>query len=114
MMNAIGSGVQFDAAVIDSAPSRLSDKGCPARIDPVNHLSGAVAPKLLVITGRRDRVLGPEETREFREKAAAMGADTVDGEDFAHPYMDQSWDVHMHREALVREHLLHRERLPGR
>jgi alpha/beta superfamily hydrolase len=106
MMNAIGSGVEFDAAVIDSAPSRLSSYGCPDRIDPVNQLTERNAPKLLVITGKRDQVLGPKDTREFRKKAGAMGAKTVDGEDFAHPYMDRAYDVHLQRVRLVQEHLL--------
>jgi alpha/beta superfamily hydrolase len=106
MMNAIGSGVEFDAAVIDSAPSRLSSYGCPDRIDPVNQLTEANAPKLLIITGKRDQVLGPKDTRELREKAGAMGAQTYDGENFAHPYMDRIYDVHLQRARLVREHLL--------
>lgn len=106
MMNTIGSGVEFDAAVIDSAPSKLSSYGCPSRIDPVNHLSAAVASKLLIITGKRDQVLGPKDTRELREKAAQLGAKTYDGEDFAHPYMDRAYDVHLRRNNLVREHLL--------
>ena len=106
MMNVIGSGVEFDAAVIDSSPSRLSDYGCPARIDPVNHLTGYIAPKLLVMTGKRDQVLSPKQTRELREKAAEMGAETVDDADFAHPYMDRAYDVHLRRAKLVQEHLL--------
>lgn len=106
MLNAIGLGVDFDAAVIDSSPSKLSDKGCPARIDPVSHISGTTAPKLLVITGKRDQVLPPAETRELREKAGAMGAKTIDGDDFAHPYMDGSYDVHVRRINLIREYLL--------
>ncbi len=106
MMNAIGSGVEFDAAVIDSAPSRLSSYGCPDRIDPVNHLSEAVAPKLLIITGKRDQVLGSKDTRELREKAGELGAKTYNGDDFAHPYMDRAFDVHLQRARLVQEHLL--------
>lgn len=106
MMNTIGSGVEFDAAVIDSAPSRLSSYGCPDRIDPVNHLSETSSAKLLIITGKRDQVLGPKDTRELREKAAAMGAKTYDGENFAHPYMDRIYDVHLQRARLVQEHLL--------
>ncbi|UCH47627.1 MAG: alpha/beta hydrolase [Betaproteobacteria bacterium] len=106
MMNTIGAGVDFDAAVIDSAPSRLSNYGCPDRIDPVNHLSEASATKLLIITGKRDQVLGPKDTRELREQAGAMGAKTYDGENFAHPYMDRMYDVHLQRVRLVQEHLL--------
>ena len=106
MMNVIGSGVEFDAAVIDSAPSRLSTYGCPSRIDPVNHLTEAVAPKILFITGKRDQVLGPKDTRELREKGAALGAATVDDEYFAHPYMDESYEVQLRRARLVEDYLL--------
>lgn len=106
MMNTIGSGVEFDAAVIDSAPSRLSSYGCPDRIDPVNHLSDAVAPKLLIITGKRDQVLGAKDTRELREKAGELGAKTYNGDAFAHPYMDHAYDVHLLRVRLVQEYLL--------
>lgn len=109
MLNAIGSGVDFDAAVIDSSPSKLSDEGCPARIDPVGHVSAVTAPKLLVITGKRDQVLPPAETGELREKAAALGAMTFDGDNFSHPYMDRSHEVHLRRAQLVRDYLLNRE-----
>jgi predicted esterase len=109
MLNAIGSGVEFDAAVIDSSPSKLSDKGCPARIDPVSHVTVATAPRLLVITGKGDQVLPPVETGELREKAAAMGARTIDGDGFAHPYMDRSYDVHLRRTNLVRDYLLRQQ-----
>jgi len=108
MMNVIGSGVEFDAAVIDSAPSRLSTYGCPSRIDPVNHLSEAVAPKILFITGQRDQVLGPKDTRELREKGAALGAATIDDALFAHPYMDGSRQEQLRRARLVEDHLLRR------
>lgn len=106
MMNVIGSGAEFDAAVIDSSPSTLSEHGCPARIDPVNHLSGDNAPRLFVITGKRDQVLSPKQTRELREKAAALGAKTYDGNDFAHPYMDQAYDVHLRRVKMVQNYLM--------
>ena len=33
ILNAIGSGAQFDRAVIDSSPSRFSSYGCPEEID---------------------------------------------------------------------------------
>ncbi len=106
IMNAIGSGARFDAAVIDSSPSKLSDRGCPETIDPVNHVSAAIAPKLLVVTGKRDQVLPPAQTRELRQKAAAMGARTIDGDNFAHPYMDRSYDVHQRRTKLIRDYFL--------
>lgn len=109
MMNVIGSGVEFDAAVIDSSPSRMSAYGCPERIDPVNHLSRKSARKLLVITGKQDQVLDASHTRELREQAAALGASTMDDDAFAHPYMDHSYQVQLRRARLVRDHLLRLE-----
>ncbi len=109
MMNVIGSGVDFDAAVIDSSPSRMSAYGCPGRIDPVNHLSRKSATKLLVITGKQDQVLSASQTRELRERAAALGARTIDDDVFAHPYMDHSYQVQLRRAELTRDHLLREE-----
>jgi hypothetical protein len=112
MMNVIGSGVDFDAAVIDSSPSRMSTYGCPGRIDPVRHLSPGIATKLLVITGKRDQVLSAGQTRELREQAAALGAETIDDAAFAHPYMDHSAQVQMRRARLTRDHLLGPTQMP--
>ena len=53
ILNVIGSGVKYDAAVIDSSPSLLSTYGCPKRIDPLVNLP-QVASKLLIITGQKD------------------------------------------------------------
>ena len=106
MMNVIGSGVDFDAAVIDSSPSRMSVHGCPESIDPVRYLSRAVAPRIMVVTGKQDQVLPAGQTRELREQAASMGSRTVDGASFAHPFMDASWQIHQKRASLVRNYLL--------
>ena len=100
MMNVIGSGVTFDAAVIDSSPSRFSRHGCPERIDPVNHLSYD-SHNILVITGNIDQVLGPEMTTEFREEAELRGAVTMAGRNFAHPFMDRNPYVHKYRMETV-------------
>lgn len=109
MMNVIGSGVAFDAAVVDSSPSRMSVHGCPERIDPVRHLSARFASRLLVITGKQDQVLPMAQTRELREQAAVLGARTVDDEAFAHPFMDSSYKVHTRRARMIEDHLLRLE-----
>ena len=109
MMNVIGSGVAFDAAVVDSSPSRMSVHGCPERIDPVRHLSASFASRLLVINGRQDQVLSMAQTRELREQAAVLGARTVDDEAFAHPFMDSSYKVHTRRARMIEDHLLRLE-----
>ncbi|ODN65784.1 alpha/beta hydrolase [Methylophaga muralis] len=96
MANVIGSGVQFDRAVIDSSPSRLSPHGCPERIDPAENIP-ADAKNLLVITGEIDSVLGNDMTSEFRERAEQKGAIVFHGPNYAHPFMDSSHEIHNER-----------------
>lgn len=105
IMNVIGRGVDFDRAVIDASPSRFSPYGCPERIDPVVHLPND-ASRLLVITGRRDSVLGPGMTAELRREAARRGAATLDDAHFDHPFMDRSPAVQQRRLALVHRFLV--------
>ncbi|MFN3579696.1 MAG: alpha/beta hydrolase [Pseudomonas sp.] len=105
VMNVIGQGALFDAAVVDSSPSRLSEHGCPVAVDPIEHLSEEQAGRLLVITGDRDTVLDNSMIGALREEAARMGLDTYRGRDLAHPFMD-SPAAHARRTALIREHLL--------
>lgn len=95
VMNAIGAGVQYDLAVIDSSPSRFSGHGCPESIDPINNLPED-ASKLLVITAKRDQVLKPAMTTPLRAEAKKRGAKVLNG-DFAHPYMDSDPNAHRKR-----------------
>ena len=104
ILNVIGSGVEYDAAVIDSSPSILSDYGCPERIDPLVNLPQD-ASKLLVITGQKDSVLGERMTSKLRESSHARGAKTVHGKNYAHPFMDRSVVIHNQRMGLVMNHL---------
>lgn len=104
MMNAIGSGAQFDAAVIDSSPSRFSPFGCPKKLDPVNNLPQN-AKNLLVITGQLDRVLKPNMTSELRVSAKNRNAKVFDGKAYAHPFMDRSQDIHLERMGMIIEFL---------
>ena len=96
MANVIGSGAQFDRAVIDSSPSRLSPHGCPERIDPSENIP-VDANNILVITGEKDSVLGPEMTSEFRDRAEQKGAAVFNGSNYAHPFMDSSYEIHNER-----------------
>ncbi|MES9991475.1 MAG: alpha/beta fold hydrolase [Candidatus Thiodiazotropha sp.] len=100
IMNAIGSGVKYDAAVIDSSPSKFSDYGCPDRIDPVNNLPHD-ASKIFVITGKKDQVLNPDMTSPLRIEAQQRGAKVIDGVNFAHPYTDRNLEVHKARVKLI-------------
>jgi len=94
--NAIGSGLAFDRAVIDSSPSRFSPYGCPKAIDPTENIPED-AEKMLVITGAIDSVLKPKMTSEFREIARLKGASVFDGPNYSHPFMDRNIDVHFDR-----------------
>lgn len=94
--NAIGSGLAFDRAVIDSSPSRFSPYGCPKAIDPAEHIPED-ARKMLVITGAIDSVLSHKMTSEFRESARLKGAAVFDGPNYSHPFMDRNRDVHFDR-----------------
>lgn len=100
IMNAIGSGVEYDSAIIDSSPSKFSDYGCPETIDPVNNLPHD-ASKIFVITGKKDQVLGYDMTSPLRIEAQQRGAKVLDGDDFSHPYMDRDLAVHKARTKLV-------------
>lgn len=95
MMNAIGSGLEYDRALIDSSPSQFSNYGCPKKIDPIKHLPED-ASKLFVITGKHDQVLGEEMTGPLRVEAEKRNAKVLNGE-FAHPYMDSDFDAHQKR-----------------
>lgn len=105
IMNAIGSGVEYDAAVIDSSPSRISDYGCPENIYPVNNLP-IDAKKILVITGKQDQVLSPDMTSLLRVEAQKRGSKVIDGDEFSHPFMDQERAVHRKRMKIVLDHLM--------
>ena len=94
--NAIGSGVHFDKAVIDSSPSRFSTYGCPEEIDPVNNVPED-ASNIYVITGQRDTVLNSTMTSELRILAKNRGAKVYDGREFAHPFMDRNYVIHQDR-----------------
>ena len=96
ILNAIGSGVHFDKAVIDSSPSKFSNYGCPEKIDPINNLPKD-ASKILVITGQIDSVLKPTMTSELRVLAEKSGAKVFDGKDYAHPFMDRDAVIHEER-----------------
>ncbi len=101
--NVVGSGLPYDRAVIDSAPSRLSDHGCPRQYDPVENLP-ADSARLLVISGSNDRVVTPRDMRELLEAARARAARVVVADDFAHPFMDGP-AAHARRMKLIGDFL---------
>ena len=104
ILNAIGSGVHFDRAVIDSSPSRFSNHGCPEAIDPIKNLPED-SSNILVITGQIDRVLKPAMTSELRVLAESRGAKVFDGKDYAHPFMDLDPAIHQDRMRRIMDFL---------
>ncbi len=87
-MHAIHAGVSFDAAVIDSAPSRITGYGCPEELNPVRNVP-ADCSKLLVIVGGRDRVVAPDQSRELADLVRTRNGSVILREDFAHPFQDR-------------------------
>lgn len=105
MSNLIGSGVEFDRAVIDSSPSRLSNHGCQKQYDPVLNVPQD-ASRIMLITGEKDRVVKPADSQELRATIEQHGGLSVFHPDFAHPFMDASMEIHRARMALIKRFLL--------
>lgn len=105
LLNAIGAGVGFDRAVIDSTPSRISDFGCPARYDPVAHVP-ADASGMLFIAGGQDTVVPVADSAELVSRAGAQGARAEVRAAWAHPFMDSDEEIRRARLDLVRSFLL--------
>jgi len=93
LLNAVGRGHRFDAAVIDSTPSRISGFGCPESYDPVRHLPEDSA-RILIISGARDQIVSPAQMAELIRAGASRGAHVFRHDEFAHPYQDLSPDIH--------------------
>jgi alpha-beta hydrolase superfamily lysophospholipase len=104
MLNVIESGLEYDAAVIDSAPSFLSSFGCPKSIDPLEKLPRD-ASRLFIITAQKDSILPKSLTSPLRERAQERGAKTLDGEEYEHPFADRNLEVHYQRMNTILEFL---------
>jgi pimeloyl-ACP methyl ester carboxylesterase len=102
LLNAIGAGVDHDATLIDSAPSRISGYGCPQRFDPVENLPRDGA-RLGFVFGHRDTVVPPGAWRELSETARARGALVFERAELAHPLMDVDPSTRQARFDLVRQ-----------
>jgi alpha-beta hydrolase superfamily lysophospholipase len=96
----IGAHAQFDRAVIDSAPSRVSGYGCPPAYDPVENLP-LNATHMLLINGERDTVVPASQTAELLEQAQRRGATVIRSNRFAHPFMDPDPDVRRERTQRI-------------
>lgn len=104
LLNVIGGGAKFDRAVIDSSPSRISHLGCPGEYDPVRNLPSD-GSNLMIISGKKDTVVTPEEMHELVATAKSRGAQTVVADEFAHPFMDTEQTVHEQRANVIMEFL---------
>jgi hypothetical protein len=102
---AIGNGMAFqtarqtreyDAVVIDSAPSRISPFGCPEEYDPIHHLPTDCS-RIKIIIGLRDRVVLPEDSQDLASMAEGRGAEVLREPEFAHPFQDPSLETHRRR-----------------
>lgn len=102
--NVIGSGIQFDRAVIDSSPSRLSNHGCEEKYDPLVNIP-TDASNILVIAGDNDHIVKPADSLELRTAIEQHGGTSVFRTDFAHPFMD-SPETHLGRTAIIKRYLL--------
>jgi len=73
--------------VIDSAPSSLSDYGCPQQHDPVANLPKS-ANRFLIIVGANDRIVGSNMSKPLVDLAEQRGASIVRDPRMGHPFMD--------------------------
>ncbi len=94
--NVIGSNVDFDRAVIDSSISRVSTRGCPKEIDPVENVPD-IATNIMFITGALDRVTPPKSTSELVELGKSRGATVFEGAEYSHPFMDKDTNIRIER-----------------
>lgn len=97
--------------VIDSTPSRISDRGCPESFDPV-----ANVPKnskgVLVIAAKHDRVVPPAQSKELADAVVAAGGRSLLLEDSRHPFQDVDVQAHIERMRLVASFLLDQLKSP--
>lgn len=104
LLNAAGASADYDAAVIDSSPSRITPFGCPAAYDPVRHLP-ADGARVMIILGGRDTVVPAADVEELATTAKSRGATVLHDEEFAHPFMDASFDTHRRRFRAIADFL---------
>lgn len=99
LLNVIGSGATFDRVVIDSTPSRVSDRGCPEKYDPVVNFPKD-GSQFLLVSGELDQVVPVKNSQELIDLAKARGSRVEVQSDYAHPFMDP--DIRIRRERIER------------
>jgi len=97
LLNAVGATNGYDAAVIDSSPSRISSLGCPEAYDPVNQLPADCSRIKIIMGGERDHVVPPADIEEMAAIAQRCGAEVSRDPDYAHPFQDAFLETHRRR-----------------
>ena len=100
LLNAVGNTDLYNRLVVDSAPARISNLGCPERYDPVAHLPNDGA-RVMIISGGRDTVVPPEQIAELIRIARPRGARILQGSELSHPYQDSSAAIHRRRQGEI-------------
>jgi hypothetical protein len=104
LLNAVGRSGDYDAAVIDSSPSRIAPLGCPEAYDPVKHLCEDCA-RVMIILGDRDTVVPAADVEELATAAQGRGATVLRDPEFAHPFMDPSYETQRRRFGAIADFL---------
>ena len=108
LLDALKGRTEDRRVVIDSAPSRLSDYGCPRVYDPVENLPED-SSNLFFVTGLKDSVVKPAMSRELVELAKERGAFVMVDPEMAHPFMDRNMLIHNRRIKTVKSFLLRKK-----
>ena len=96
LLNAVGRSHNFDAAVIDSSPSYISNYGCPESYNPMRHLPQD-SSHIMIISGVRDLIVSPLQMAELIRIGANRGAFVFRGIELSHPFQDSSSEIHRRR-----------------
>ena len=102
LLNAVGRTHNFDAAVIDSSPSYISNYGCPESYNPMRHLP-LDSSHIMIISGVRDLIVSPIQMAELIRIGENRGAIVFRGIEFSHPFQDRSFEIHRRRLNIILE-----------
>lgn len=87
LVDVIGTGIDYTAALIDSSPSELTRYGCPAALDPYRNIPPD-ASRLAFIAGLKDTVVTPEDSRRLGETIESRNGALFVEPEFSHPFED--------------------------
>lgn len=108
LLNVIGSGATFDRVVIDSTPSRISDRGCPQKYDPVVNFPKD-GSRFFLLAGELDQVVPVKNSQELIDLAKARGSRIEVQPDYAHPFMDPNIRIRRERIERIRSFFMESE-----